>query len=70
MIDNMNDVLKRFSTSALSELCTYKYLGVLECNDIKRSVMITKLKKEYIRRLKALLRSHLNARNSVCAINV
>jgi len=32
--------------------------------------MITKLEKEYIRRLKALLRSHLNARNMVCAINV
>jgi len=52
---------------SLSHDDTYKYLGVLECDDIKHSAMINKLKKEYIRRLKALLRSHLNARNIVCA---
>ena len=41
---------------------TYKYLGVLECEDIKHSTMIASFKKEYIRRLKVLLRSHLNAK--------
>ena len=54
------------SIKSLSHDDTYKYL---ECDDIKCSAMITKLKNEYIRRLKALLRSCLNARNMVCAIN-
>ena len=54
---------------SLSDSDAYKYLGILELDDIKHTLMISRLKKEYLRRLKVLLNSQFNARNMVLAIN-
>ena len=47
----------------------YKYLGVIEGEEIKHQEMNEKIKKEYIKRLKAILKSKLNSGNTVKAIN-
>ena len=46
----------------------YKYLGIIEGEEIKHQEM-KKIKKEYIKRLKAILKSKLNSGNTVKAIN-
>ena len=48
---------------------SYKYLGVDESDNIQHSKMKDKLKKEYFRRTRMILRSQLNARNKTTAIN-
>ena len=48
----------------------YKYLGMLEADSIKQNTMKAKVKGEYFRRLKKILKSDLNAGNVVTAINV
>ena len=45
----------------------YKYLGIIEGEEIKHQQM-KKIKKEYIKRLKAILKSKLNFGNTVKAI--
>jgi len=47
----------------------YKYLGILEADDIKSPEMKVNIKKEYLRRLKTILKSSLNSKNTVTAIN-
>lgn len=47
----------------------YKYLGILEADSIKDRAMKTLITKEYIRRLKKILKSKLNGRNTISAIN-
>ena len=47
----------------------YKYLGILEADDIKDTEMKGKIRSEYVRRVKKILKSHLNSRNVVTAIN-
>ena len=47
----------------------YKYLGILEADDIKDTEMKEKIRSEYVRRVKKILKSHLNSRNVVTAIN-
>ena len=47
----------------------YKYLGIIEGEEIKHQEMKEKIKKEYIKRLKAILKSKLNSGNTVKAIN-
>ena len=53
----------------LEESEEYKYLGVLEADDIKHEKMKDKIKEEYIRRLTKLLKSKLNSGNLFQAIN-
>ena len=48
----------------------YKYLGTLECNQVMEKEMKTIFRKEYIRRLKLVLKSKLNGRNKILAINI
>ena len=48
---------------------TYKYLGVNEGADIQHSFMKEKIRKEYYRRVRTILKSELNASNSLQAIN-
>lgn len=45
----------------------YKYLGILECNQVMEKEMKTIFTKEYIRKLKLVLRSKLNGRNKILA---
>ena len=47
----------------------YKYLGILQFDDIKHREMKEKLKKEYVRRVRKILKSHLNGGNVIQAIN-
>ena len=48
---------------------SYKYLGILEADGIKSSEIKSNIKKEYLRRLKLILKSSLNSRNTIRAIN-
>jgi hypothetical protein len=47
---------------------TYKYLGIEKGEDIKHQQMKERLKQEYNRRLRIILKSELNARNKITAI--
>ena len=49
---------------------SYKYLGVAEADDIKHKEMKTKIRQEYLRRVRKVLKSNLNAGNTIQAINV
>lgn len=47
----------------------YKYLGVLEADDLKHAAMKEVMSKEYFRRIRKILKSKLNGGNVVNAIN-
>ena len=47
----------------------YKYLGILEANDIMHTEMKNKIQKEYYRRVRQLTLSKLNDENRISAIN-
>ena len=47
----------------------YKYLGILEYNKIKESKMKENFRREYLRRTKLIMKSRLNGRNKIIAIN-
>ena len=47
----------------------YKYLGVLEAEEVKQEEMKNILKKEYKRRIRKVLQSKLNGGNTIKAIN-
>ena len=48
---------------------TYKYLGINEGDGIQHSKMKEKIRKEYFRRIRMVLKSELNAINKIEAIN-
>ena len=47
----------------------YKYLGILEIDGVMEDEMKMKFRKEYLRRLRSVLKSKLNGRNKFQAIN-
>ena len=47
----------------------YKYLGILEANDIMHTEMKNKIQKEYYRRVRQLTLSKLNDENRISAVN-
>ena len=47
----------------------YKYLWIIEGEEIKHQEMKEEINKEYIKRLKVILKSKLNSGNTVKAIN-
>ena len=47
----------------------YRYLGILETDKIKEKQMKKKFTKEYLRWLRFILRSKLNGRNKIMAVN-
>ena len=54
----------------LDQAETYKYLGGMEDGEgVKHHKMKVKIRKEYKRRIKLVLKSELNARNKIAAIN-
>ena len=57
------DIIKQVEDSG------YKYLGILQENDLKHLEMKQRIKKEYLRRVKLLAKSKLYARNLFPAIN-
>ena len=48
---------------------TYKYLGVSEGDQVQHSQMKEKIRKEYYRRIRMVLKSELNSANKLEAIN-
>ena len=46
-----------------------KYLGILVADDVKHEEMKAQIKKEYIRRVRNILKSNLNGGNNISAIN-
>ena len=48
----------------------YTYLGIIELDKIKETVIKEKITKEYKRRQRLILKSNLNGRNKVTAINI
>ena len=53
----------------LGEKETYKYLGILETDTIKRAEMKEKIKKKNLRRIRTLLDTKLYSNNLVKGIN-
>ena len=53
----------------LREKGTYKYLGILEADTIKQVEMKEKIKKEYPRRSRTLIKIKLCSRNLIKGIN-
>jgi hypothetical protein len=47
---------------------TYKYLGIEESEGIQHQQMKEKLKQEYRRRSRMIMKSELNARNKITAV--
>ena len=47
----------------------YRYLGIFGLDKIKDKEMKEQFQKEYTRRLKAVLKSKLNGRNKILAVN-
>ena len=47
----------------------YKYLGVDESSGIQHATMKQKLKKELVRRTRLILKTELNSKNRITAIN-
>ena len=47
----------------------YKYLGILEMNSIMTTQMKEKVRREYLRRVRVVLKSKLNGRNKIMGIN-
>ena len=47
----------------------YTYLGIVELDKVKENEMKEKTMKEYKRRLRLILKSKLNGRNKITAIN-
>ena len=48
----------------------YKYLGVDESSGIQHATMKQKLKKELVRRTRLILKTELNSKNTITAINM
>ena len=53
----------------LDHIERYKYLGIEEGEGVQHHKMKVKIRKEYKRRIKLVLKSELNARNKIAAIN-
>ena len=56
-------------SEGISMLDGYKYLGILEADGVKHEEMKDQIKKEYIRRVRNILKSKLNGGNIILAIN-
>lgn len=54
---------------SLEHLEAYKYLGVEEHDGVQHKKMKTKLKSEYYRRIRQIMKTELNARNKITAIS-
>ena len=52
------------------DLEVYKYLGILEADKIKENEMKDMFSKEYLRCTKLIMRSKLNGRSKIMAVNI
>ena len=63
------DLPSREKIKALESNDGYKYLGIIQCDATKNTEMKEMLLKEYFRRIRKILKSSLNAGNTIQAIN-
>ena len=63
------EIDKATSIQEIDQEGTYKYLEINEGDGIQHSVMKEKIRKEYYRRIKLVLKSERNAGNNIIAIN-
>ena len=61
--ERRNGTTKSRKIRTLTEKQTYKYLGILEADTIKQEEIKEKIKKEYLRRTRKLLKNKLNSSN-------
>ena len=54
---------------SLQEGESYKYLGILEAHKFLEEKMKLHVSKEYVRRIRKVLKSKLNDQNLVCGVN-
>ena len=54
----------------LEQMTVYKYLGVDESTGIQHVTMKQKIKKEPVRRTRLILKTNLNSKNRITAINM
>ena len=64
------DLPNKDKIRTLRENETYKYLGLLEADDIKQAEMKNKIQKEYPSRTRKLLETKLSSRNFSKGINI
>ena len=64
-----SDIGKTDTINCLEPGKVYKYLGEDESNGMKHSMMRERLRREYFRRMKVVLRTELYGRNKILAIN-
>ena len=65
----INQIDENTKIEELDQEGTYKYLGIDEGGGIQHSAMKEKIRKEYYRRIKLVLKSELNAGYKITAIN-
>ena len=68
MTDEM-ELPNRDNIRTLGEEETYRYLGILEADTIKQVEMKDKIRKEYLRRTRKLLKTKLSSRNLIKGIS-
>ena len=67
-VDSENIIVDQTIIKQLEQDSTYKYLGIEESEKIEHKLMKEKITKEYLKRVKLILKSELYARNKVEAI--
>lgn len=69
LVSSQNIEIDEASTiKALDQHEVYKYLGIEEHDGVQHRKINTKLKKEYYRRIRGVLKTELNAKNKMAAI--
>ncbi len=70
LIKNTNTILdKETEIRELEQTQTYKYLGINEIDRVQHTQMKEKVRKEYYRRIRLILKTELNAKNKIIGIN-
>lgn len=63
------DLPKGETIKSAEEEVRYKYVGILQCNVVKSAGMKNLLRREYLRIMRKILKTKLNAGNTIEAIN-
>lgn len=67
--ENINNDVHNIEFKDIAEEGFYKYLGIEECNGIENLMVKSNVKKEYISRIRKVLRTELTGKNKIVAIN-
>jgi len=67
-INSENIIIDHTTIKQLDQEKTYKYLGIEESEKVEHRMMKDRISKEYLKRVKLILRTELSARNKIEAI--